>query len=81
MNVAAFGKVYESSLTVSIGPELDLQIASLPGLTLLKLLAWADRMESKDAQDVLRLIETYGDAGNQERFLSDKEDLLEAAGV
>jgi len=80
MNVAAFGKVYESSLTVSIGPELDLQIASLPGLTLLKLLAWADRMESKDAQDCLRLIETYGDAGNQERLYSDKEDLLEAAG-
>jgi predicted nucleotidyltransferase len=80
MNVAAFGEVYEGSLTVSIGPDLDLQIASIPGLVLLKLLAWADRTESKDAQDVLRLIETYGDAGNEDRLYSEKQDLLEAAG-
>lgn len=80
MNVAAFGEVYEASLTVSIGPDLDLQIASIPGLVLLKLLAWADRTASKDAEDVLRLVETYGDAGNTDRLYSEKLDLLEAAG-
>ena len=80
MNVAAFADAYESSITVTIGPGFDLKIASIPGLVLLKLLAWADRTESKDAQDVLRLIETYGDAGNEELLYTDKIDLLESEG-
>jgi predicted nucleotidyltransferase len=80
MNVAAFGDAYASSLTVTAGPEFDLRIASIPGLALLKLLAWLDKSESKQAQDVLRLIETYGDAGNEERLYGDKIDLLEAEG-
>jgi predicted nucleotidyltransferase len=41
MNVVAFGEVYESSLTVRIGQDLNLQITFIPGLVLLKLLAWA----------------------------------------
>ena len=55
-------------------------MASIPGLVLLKLLAWVDKSESKQAQDVLRLIETYGDAGNDDRLYGDKIDLLEAEG-
>jgi predicted nucleotidyltransferase len=80
MNVAAFADAYESSITVAIGHEFDLRIASIPGLVLLKLLAWVDKAESKQAQDVLRLIETYGDAGNEDRLYSEKIDLLEAEG-
>jgi predicted nucleotidyltransferase len=80
MNVAAFGDAYASSLTVTAGPGLDLRMASLPGLLLLKLLAWADKSESKQAQDVLRLIETYGDAGNEDRLFGDKIELLESEG-
>ena len=77
MNVAAFGDAYASSITVAIGPGFGLRIASIPGLVLLKLLAWVDKSESKQAQDVLRLIETYGDAGNEDRLYGDNIDLLE----
>jgi predicted nucleotidyltransferase len=80
MNVAAFGDAYASSITATVGKGFDLRIASIPGLALLKLLAWVDKSESKQAQDVLRLIETYGDAGNEDRLYSDKIDLLEAEG-
>ena len=80
MNVMAFGDAYASSLTVTVGPGFDLRIASIPGLVLLKLLAWVDQSESKQAQDVLRLIETYGDSGNEDRLYNDKIDLLEAEG-
>jgi predicted nucleotidyltransferase len=80
MNVAAFADAYESSITVAIGLGFDLRIASIPGLVLLKLLAWVDKGESKQAQDVLRLIETYGDSGNEDRLYDDKIDLLEAEG-
>lgn len=80
MNVAAFADAYESSITVTIGPGFDLRIASIPGLVLLKLLAWVDKSESKQAQDVLHLIETYGDSGNEDRLYSDGIELLETAG-
>jgi predicted nucleotidyltransferase len=80
MNVAAFGDAYASSITVTVGPGFDLRMASIPGLVLLKLLAWVDKSESKQAQDVLRLIETYGDAGNEDRLFGDKIDLLESEG-
>src|SRR5271165_6670806 len=80
MNVAAFADAYESSIAVTIGPGFDLRIASIPGLVLLKLLVWVDKAESKQAQDVLRLIETYGDSGNEDRLYSERIDLLDAAG-
>ena len=78
MNAAAFADAYESSITVAIGSGFDLRIASIQGLVLLKLLAWVDKAESKQAQDVLRLIETYADSGNEDRLYTDKIDLLEA---
>ena len=80
MNVAAFGDAYASSISVTAGPGFDLRMASIPGLVLLKLLAWVDKSESKQAQDVLRLIETYGDAGNEDRLYGDDINLLESAG-
>jgi predicted nucleotidyltransferase len=80
MNVAAFSDAYASSLTVTVGSGLDLRMASIPGLVLLKLLAWVDKSESKQAQDVLRLIDTYGDVGNEDRLYGDNIDLLESEG-
>lgn len=79
MNVMAFADAYASAVTVTIGPGFNLKIASIPGLVLLKLLAWVDRRESRDAQDVLHLIEAYGDSGNEDRLYGDEADLLEAA--
>ena len=57
-------------------------MASVPGLTLLKLSAWADRgLESnKDAADLRRLFTTYADAGNTDRLYDREIDLLETAG-
>ena len=81
MNVAAFGDAYASSITVTAGPGFDLRMASIPGLVLLKLLAWVDKSESKQAQDVLRLIETYGDAGNEDRLYGDDIEPAGECGV
>jgi hypothetical protein len=62
MNVAAFSDVFENSLHVQVRPDLIIRVASLPGLMVLKLFAWLDRHEGRDAQDIRRLIETYPDA-------------------
>ena len=55
-------------------------MASLAGLTLLKLAAWVDRgLESnKDAADLYRLLTSYADAGNTDRLYEQELDLLEA---
>jgi predicted nucleotidyltransferase len=82
MNVAGFEEALQSSVWIEIEKSLTVRVASTPGLTLLKLTAWADRGRetNKDAADVYRLLTTYVDAGNTDRLYDQELDLLEAAG-
>lgn len=82
MNVAGFEEALSSSLAVQIEEDLIVRVASLPGLMLLKLLAWADRglETNKDAADMYRLLTTWADAGNTDRLYEEEIDLLEASG-
>jgi predicted nucleotidyltransferase len=70
MNVAGFEEALASSVLLEIQPELSVRVASLPGLTLLKVVAWFDRGRetNKDASDLYRLLTTYADAGNTDRL-------------
>jgi predicted nucleotidyltransferase len=43
MNVAGFEDALASSIPIQIEENLIVRVASIPGLTLLKLVAWADR--------------------------------------
>ena len=58
MNVAGFEEALASSLSIEIEAGLTAHVASVAGLTLLKLTAWVDRgLESnKDAADLYRLL-------------------------
>jgi predicted nucleotidyltransferase len=80
MNVAGFEEALASSLVIEIETGLTAHVASVAGLTLLKLAAWADRgLESnKDAADLYRLLSSYADAGNTDRLYEQELDLLEA---
>lgn len=82
MNVAGFEEVLKSSVSIEIEKGLTVRVASTPGLTLLKLTAWADRGRetNKDAADLYRLLSTYADAGNTDRLYDRELDLLEAVG-
>ena len=82
MNVAGFEEALESSVLVEIEEGLTVRVASTPGLTLLKLTAWADRgrENNKDATDIYRLLTAYADAGNTDRLYDQELDLLEAVG-
>ena len=57
-------------------------MASIPGLTILKLVAWSDRGREtdKDAADIHRLLTAYADAGSADRLYENEMDLLEAVG-
>jgi len=65
MNVAGFEEALASSVSLTLEDSLSVRVASLPGLTLLKLIAWSDggRETNKDAADLYRLLTTYADAG------------------
>jgi predicted nucleotidyltransferase len=82
MNVAGFEEALTSSVYIEIDEDLSVRVASLPGLTLLKLVAWSDRGRetNKDAADLYRLLAAYADAGNTDRLYDHEMELLEAVG-
>jgi predicted nucleotidyltransferase len=81
MSVAGFEDAYRSALTVRVraAPPLDILVASIPGLTILKLISWADRPHERqrDAIDLAFILERYLDAGNNERLFEEHIDLTE----
>lgn len=80
MNVIGYEEVLANAVPVKIDDTLTVPIASLPGLTLLKLFAWQDRHAEtpKDARDIAALFRHYLDAGNRDRIFESEIDLLEA---
>ncbi len=82
LNVAGFEEALTSSVPIEIEENLTVRVASIPGLMLLKLVAWFDRGHEtdKDAADIYRLLMSYGDAGNTDRLYEHEMGLLEAAG-
>lgn len=81
MNVAGFRDALESAIQVQVDTDLVIPVASLPGLMILKLFAWAHRKhEKRDAPDILKILTDYADAGNEDRLYADELPILEAAG-
>ncbi len=79
MNVAGYREAFDAAEKVRIESGLVLRVVSLPGLAVLKLFAWGDRghEDSKDALDFATLLQSYPDAGNQQRLYDDAIDVME----
>jgi predicted nucleotidyltransferase len=79
MNVAGFDEALAPSLPIELEPGLVLAVASLPGLAILKLIAWRDRHSenNKDAADFWIILSSYAQAGNEDRIYEHEIDLLE----
>lgn len=84
MNVAGFGDALAAAVSVEVSPGIEIAVASLPGIAILKLFAWADRGQEnpKDALDLVLLLRSYNEAGNASRIYDEASALaaLEAAG-
>ena len=80
MSTLGFGAAYQTSISVRIRakPALHIKFVSLPGLALLKIISWNDNhlRRGRDAHDLLLLMRTYLDAGNQERLFNEERDLV-----
>ncbi len=61
MNLIGFQEAYYAALIVLADADLPVKIASVPGLMLTKLFAWADRkhLHNKDAADIRLLLSNY----------------------
>ncbi len=82
MNVSGFCDALNDAILVHLSDKLDIRSASLPGLAVLKLIAWYDRhneFPTKDAVDIATLLKNYPAAGNDERMFEQHVDLIEAS--
>ncbi len=81
MSTLGFEESYRSSQTVRLksDPDLDIEFVSLPGLAVLKIVAWNENylLRKKDAQDLCLIIQNYLDAGNRERLFDEESDLFD----
>jgi predicted nucleotidyltransferase len=84
MNVAGFADALAAAVSVEVSPGVNIAVASLPGIAILKLFAWGDRGQEnpKDAIDLVLLLRNYSDAGNANRIYEEASALavLESAG-
>jgi predicted nucleotidyltransferase len=81
MGVLGFEEAFRAAipLTLRREPRLDVPVASLAGLAMMKLISWDESYprRAKDGQDYYYITENYIDAGNDERLYTDAADLLE----
>lgn len=78
MNVAGFSDAFAAAVCVEVSPGIEAAVASLPGIVILKLFAWADRRHEnpKDAFDLVMLLRSYHEAGNDSRIYEDASALV-----
>jgi predicted nucleotidyltransferase len=80
MSTLGFEAAYHTSISIRIRakPALHIKFVTLPGLALLKIISWNDNhvRRGRDALDLLLLMRTYLDAGNQERLFNEEKDLV-----
>ena len=80
MNVAGFHDALHDAILVHLSEGLDVRFVSLPGMAVLKIIAWHDRhneFPTKDAADIATLLNYYLDAGNDKRMFDEHSDLME----
>jgi predicted nucleotidyltransferase len=82
MSVAGYSDALETALLVQIATGLTIRVVSLPGLAMLKLLAWKERglEDSRDATDLVTLCRYYADAGTLERLYEEALPILPTVG-
>jgi len=79
MHTFGFREVQAATLSVALPDATEIDVASLPALMLLKLVAWSERRfaePGKDAHDMALILRHYLDAGNAERLYTEAEALL-----
>ena len=79
--VIGFDEAYKSSNLVKVknSPDLIVKFAAPHSLVVLKIISWNERYPDRttDASDLVLIIESYLEAGNQERLYDEEADLVD----
>ncbi len=77
MSVLGFDAAEEASLKVTVDQEIEIQIASLSGIFLLKITAWKDRhhKSNKDADDIGFILENYLSINEERAAVNHYDDI------
>ena len=69
ISILGFQEVYENAVSANISGE-EVKVASLPGLCILKLIAWSDKPieREKDIQDISNIIQHFFDIESEEIY-------------
>lgn len=79
LQVIGYREAMRDAILVHLPADQQINVVSLPALTMLKLFAWKDRRmssPSKDAADLWTIIRHYLEAGNEARIYFETETLL-----
>jgi predicted nucleotidyltransferase len=81
MSTVGFMEAYLHSMTLRLSrePVLDIRVPTIPGLALMKILAWNEAYPNrpKDAEDLLFFMRSYQYAGIEDRLYEQEAGLLE----
>ncbi len=79
-----FMDVYKNSITFRLSnePVLDINLASIPGLVIMKILSWNEAYpeRQRDAEDLLFFMRNYQAAGIEARLYENETSLLQEEG-
>ena len=77
MSVLGFDAAEQTSLKVRVDQEIEIQIASLSGIFLLKITAWKDRnhKNNKDADDIGFILENYLNINEERAAINHYDDV------
>jgi len=82
MRVTGFRECFQHTVEVKISdkPKLSVNVVSLAGLAILKLISWDENRarRRKDASDLVFIIRNYLDAGNLERLFEEAPDIVDS---
>ena len=80
MSTIGFDDVYETAIIFRLNndPGLDIKVPTIPGLAILKLIAWNEAypIRKKDAEDLLFIMRAYQHAGIEDRLYDQETRLL-----
>jgi predicted nucleotidyltransferase len=83
MGVLGLSEALQAAINVRLPENVDVQVAALPALAVLKVAAWYDRQHEspgKDAGDLWLLLRSYASAGNEDRIYEGHVRVLESSG-
>lgn len=77
MSVLGFDAAEEASLKVNVDQEIEIKVASLSGIFLLKIMAWKDRNHNsnKDADDIGFILENYLAINDERAAINHYDDI------